>query len=255
MTGKSSASAISVCAALIGALTLGVCQAHAGPGSLADKLFRKPLGPGRLFDAPPVAHYMSDDGDGFTLDRSGDKPLLKFDDNAEVWALTTAPGPRGDVIYKNDLGRAVLRATRLGGVTLFSSDEPNGEAVSLLGGAAPIKLQLMSFQALSDRLLQASFRSHRVMGHGVAVQAEATPASTAVMGDAVMVATKAFYRVSERPGGRSLLSRIVKVQLVEGKKPSASIKDDTLWITVAPAQGFAGRPSSDRIVRLFVKGR
>nr|QQZ52104.1 DUF4908 domain-containing protein [Phenylobacterium glaciei] len=45
--------------------------------------------------------------------------------------------PRGDIIYKNDLGEPVLRATRLGGLTLFTPDRPGGTAAALAGAVRP----------------------------------------------------------------------------------------------------------------------
>ena len=38
--------------------------------------------------------------------------------------------------------------------------------------------------------------------------------------------------------------------LAEGRKPSASLTDDALTVTYAPGQGVAGRPSSERIVKV-----
>ena len=56
------------------------------------------------------------------------RPLIKFDDSGEVWALTPTAGPRGDTIYKNDMGEPMLRSTRLGGLTVFTQDRPMGLA-------------------------------------------------------------------------------------------------------------------------------
>ena len=86
--------------------------------------------------------------------------MLKFQDSPEVWALHPAPAPRGDMIYKNDLGEPVLRATRLGGYTLFTDARPSGEAVSFAGGAPPLRLLGLSPQALGERLLQALAGEH-----------------------------------------------------------------------------------------------
>jgi hypothetical protein len=109
--------------------------------------------------APAVARYVSEDGDGFVLDRTQPKPLLKFDNNPEVWALAPHPGPRGDTIYKNDLGEPVLRATRLGGVTVFTDQRPGGSAAALAGGGPALRLSPLGPQALLERLADA-FESH-----------------------------------------------------------------------------------------------
>jgi hypothetical protein len=56
-----------------------------------------------------------------------------------------------------------------------------------------------------------------------------------------------------RNGDRSLLGRIGRVLLAEGRKPGATIKDDALIVTYAAGKGLAGRPSSDRIIKVVDK--
>ena len=240
--------------ALASALALGLCAAPAAAEGLRDGLFRKPPGVGRTQQGPPVARYVSEDGDVFILDRTQPRPLMKFEDSPEVWVLIPQPGPRGDVIYKNDLGEPVLRATRLGGVTLFTDHRPSGEAVSLVGPGAPLRLQLLTAAALLERLGHASLRSSRAARHGVPFEGEASPASAAVMGDAAVVTSLAFLRLAARDGGDAVLSAIRKVRLVEGKKPTAILSAGVLTITVAPTQGLAGRPSSQRIEKVLARG-
>ena len=106
----------------------------------------------------------------------------------------------------------------------------------------------MSPQALADRMLQASFRSGRAARHAIAFQAEASPASAALMGDAAVVVTLALFRLAEQAGGRPV-GRFSLVLFEEGKKPAAMLKDNVLRIVVSPAQGLAGRPSSKRIIK------
>jgi len=257
MTGVISASKRGTWAALIGAAALGLNVGSAEAIGLKDSLFRRLPGANRTAPGPRVAHYLSEDGDSFVLDRTQPQPLMKFDDNPEVWVLSPQPAPRGDVIYKNDMGAPMLRATRLGGVTLFSDSQPNGEAVSLVGEGAPLRLPLITLQALGERLLHASLRTGRLPGRGgrgVVFQAEASPASTALMGDAATLVTLALLRLAERPDGRAQLGQVAKVQLVEGKRPAATLRGGVLMVTVAPSQGLAGRPSSERIMKA-VAGR
>jgi hypothetical protein len=229
-------------AAMIGAAVFGAGQ---------EAVAREPLlrrGP-PVVAGPPVARYVSDDGHSFVLDRSQARPLLRFEDNPEVWVLHPHPAPRGDVIFKNELGEPVLRATRLGGVTLFTPHRPGGEAVSLAGEGASLRLLPIGPHALLDRLALASARISRAARRLVLVQAEATPASSALMADAAMVTSVALTRMAERKEGRKLLAHIRRVSLIEGKKPSAKMNaGGELLITVAPQQGVAGRPSSHRIV-------
>jgi hypothetical protein len=246
MKGEPTAYRKATCAALLFATALGIQgPAAAGPMSLRDGLFGS-----RRFDrapaAPLVARYVSEDGDGFTFDRSQPRPLMKFDDSFEVIALAPHPAPRGDVIYRNDMGEPVLRATRLGGLTLFAGQRPGGSAAALAGGAAPLRLAGLAPQQLLERLAQASARASRAARRLIPFDAQATPTSSALVADAAMVASEAVVRMA-RGGAHAALDRLQKVQLVEGRKPNAELNHGVMEITVVPARGLAGRPSSDRI--------
>lgn len=200
--------------------------------------------------SPPIARYVSEQGRVFVLDRTQVVPMLKFDDSPEVWALAPNPAPRGDTIYKNDLGEPVLRVTRLGGFTLFTDERPSGEAVSLAGGGAPLRLPLLSPQAVFERLAQASLRASRAARRPMLFEAEATPASSALIADAALVTSVAIIRLSQRKDGRLLLGQFSRVRFQEGKRAQATLRNGVLSIIVAPADGLAGRPSSDRIIRV-----
>ncbi|WP_293360752.1 DUF4908 domain-containing protein [Phenylobacterium sp.] len=242
-----------ICAALFGvAMLTFASSAGAGPADkLRDSLFKNR--PGEVPGAP-VGCFMSEDGRIFTLDRTQPSPLLKFEDSPEVWALLPSPAPRGDVIYKNDLGQPMLRATRLGGFTLFTDKRPSGEAVSRAGGCGPLRLMLISPQALGERMLQASVRSGRAARRPVLFEAEATPNSAALIADAALVVTLAYLRIAS-DGGRPMLAKVGKVQFSEGKKAQVSFSGGVLRIIVAPSQGLAGRPSSERVEKVLRTGK
>lgn len=250
MIGKRTASRRAVYAALLSVVVFGPgAPATAGPADkLREGLFKNR--PGEVA-APPVACFQSEDGRGFTLDRTQSTPMLKFEDSPEVWALLPSPAPRGDVIYKNDLGEPVLRATRLGGFTLFSDRRPSGEAVSRGSGCGPLRLTFLSPQALGERMLQASVRSGRAARRAVLFEAEATPNSAALIADAAMVVSLAFLRISTKDGGRATLGKVSKVLFVEGRKPLVGFSAGTLRIVVAPSQGLAGRPSSEKVIKVL----
>ena len=249
MRGERTASRGVVCAALLGVMALGF--AHPSDAGPIDRL-REGLARNRGAEAsgPPIARYVSEEGRVFILDRTQSVPMLKFDNSPEVWVLAPNPAPRGDTIYKNDMGAPMLRVTRLGGFTLFSDARPSGEAVSLAGGGSPLRLAAMSPPAVFERLAQASLRASRAARRPMLFEAEATPASSALIADAAVVTSVAIIRLSQRKDGRTLLSQINRVRFLEGKKSQASLKGGVLTIAVAPAQGLAGRPSSDRIIKI-----
>jgi hypothetical protein len=227
--------------------------AAAQPGSLRDGLFGHREG--RRMAAPPVARYVLDDGTVFVLDRTVPRPLLKFEGSPEIWSLQPQPAPRGDVIYKNDLGEPVLRATKLGGITLFTDDRPGGSAAALDGPGAPIRLPVMGPQAVLERLAQASARASRASHRLITFSADASPTSSALIADAATVVCEAVSRMTRNADGRALLARVKRVRLAEGRKAGVQLAKGSLQITVAPAQGLAGRPSSERIVAVAEKGR
>ena len=227
-------------------LSLGACPALA-EGPRLGLFGERAMDPSRSM-GPPIARYVSEDGDVFVLDRTNSHPLLKFQDNPEVFALQSQPAPRGDVIYKNDVGEPVLRATRLGGVTLFTNERPEGSAAMLAGDGPALRLPILGPQALLERLAQASARATRAARRLIPFEADASPGSSAVVADAALVAAEAVVRLAKRPNGQGLLARLGRIQLIEGTSPNAFVQQGVMQITVDPGQGLAGRPSSDRIM-------
>ncbi len=59
--------------------------------------------------------------------------------------------------------------------------------------------------------------------------------------------------MTKRSDGRRLLDRVLKVRLVEGRKAQVELTEGVLLVTVAPPQGQAGRPSSDRILHMVAQ--
>jgi hypothetical protein len=80
-------------------------------------------------------------------------------------------------------------------------------------------------------------------------EAEATPASSALIADAAILASLAIVRMAQGPEGRAALSRFSRVRFEAGKTAEAGLKDGVLSIVVAPQAGMAGRPSSEKILR------
>ena len=250
--------AVCVAVACLAAVFGAAGPAAAGPiDSLKNGLLGRRSSDGRQAAQPTVARYVSEDGDVFTLDRTQSRPLLRFETSGEVWVLQPQPAPRGDTIYKNEVGETLLRTTRLGGMTIFTEHRPEGEAAGLLGPAPPLRLTVVSPQALAYRLLQASAHVGRVLRHTVVFDAEdVSPASSALVADAALVTTLAVERSVDKPEAQGFLSRLKRVFLTEGRKSSATYDGaGTLTITVAPDQGVAGRPSSGRIIKIVESPR
>lgn len=235
--------------AVICTLLFAAAPAHAQSGSLKDFLFGdKAAESQRRAPPPPVARYVTESGEGFILDRSTGKPLLKFESSYEVWALQPEVGPRGDINYKNDLGQLILRATKLGGFTLFTRKRPSGASAEVAGAVQPLRLKPVNPIALYQLLKLSSSRASKAAGRTIGFEADATPGSSALIADAALVASEAIVRLSQTRSGQVQMNRIGKVVIVEGARPSIVLKNGVLLIVVAPDQGIAGRPSSERII-------
>ena len=221
--------------------------AHAAPSWL--KRAFSPHGVGENARAKSVARYRIERGGAFVLDETAPWPLLKFEDSPEVWVLSAARGPRGDMIYRSDLGRPILRTTRFGGVTVFTPDRPDGSAAASIGIGAPLRLVSVGPAGLYRILLQSSARATRAARHLVGFEApDADPTSDGLIADAAMVASEAVVALSSESQGRALLTRLARVEILRGERPSASLRGGVVDITVTPALGVAGRPSSQRIL-------
>ena len=210
-----------------------------------------PFGDNRAAPSSPVARYVVGTGEAFVLDRSAEEPLLKFEDSPEIWVLEPGPAPRGDIVYRNDLGEMVLRATRLGGVILFTPKEPEGAPAAMVGEADDLQpAPEMAPGTLLQKMIQASVRASRAAQHLITFDAPSvTPRSAPVFADAAMVAAEAVVRLSRRADGKGFVSRLEKIVFLPGRSPDASFNGSVMQVTVAATHGLAGRPSSARLAR------
>lgn len=223
-----------------------------------------PMGAPDQQAAPPVARYLVESTTSFTLDMSGPVPLLRYSNSSEVWALKPQAAPRGDVLYTNDAGETVLRATRLGGLTVFTPDQPTGVAASLMGSAQPIIAlpDIRSEVQLLFRMGQSSDHLSRMAGHTIGFVAgdEADPdlggpESFPLVADTVNVAMDAFNQAfaPKNAKRKSIIPRLDEVRIKKGVPPDAYFKDDTLVLVITPSRGVAGRPSSQKIFKVLFR--
>ena len=227
------------------AFAVSVSVAMAQPARLQQRLGPTPS---RMHE-PVVGRYEVTEGADFTLDRAGPPPLLRFETSSEVWVLRPTPGPRGDIIYRNDVGRQFLRAPKVGGMTLFTLERPAGSAAAYTGTAPSMRvLAPIGPGALFQRAIRASARASRYAQHIIEMQTEADPESAPLMADTADVAAEAIQRLSILPNGRRYTNRIASVSIVEGVAPGVRLAGSELIITIVPSLGYSGRPSSDRMI-------
>ena len=205
------------------------------------------------FVVPKVGRFRSEAGDSFILDRADDRNLLvRFENSPEIWVLKPHSGPRGDVIYKNDVGDQVLRATRVGGLILFPPAKPGGVAAAFAGAAPGLRPpQVTTSSGLLQSFVQASAKAGRAAHQIVSFETRDAPLSAApVLADAAQVAAEAFVQVAALRRG---MARWTKVEFGTGRNPGVSAANGVLRVTVNPERGLAGRPSSQRIAEVIAK--
>ena len=205
---------------------------------------------GRAASPPPIARYEIDEGGEFVLERQARQTLVKFSDSPEVWVLSSLRGPRGDIIYKNDVDEPMLRATKLGGMTVFTPHRPDGAAAALTGPGAPIRFSPLGPVILYDRLYQASVRTTRAAQHEIEfIAPDADANSDNLIADTAWNVVEAMTTLSGRPRDRAILARLGSIAITVGNRSSIALRGRVVAITINPALGFAGRPSSERILQ------
>jgi hypothetical protein len=210
---------------------------------------------GRNAAMPPVAHYVAGDGgDRFILDKSGPVALLRFEHSDEIWALHPTPGPNGDTIYRNDIGQPILRVTRLGGLTLFTPHQPGGEAVAPDGPAPVTRMPRGTITMLVQAHQAAILHIAHALGHPFDLQAEGQ-GSEFLFADSLNVLTDTIQKLAALRDGRPYLAAIREIRLHPAKKMDARLHNGILDISISPADGIAGRPSSVRIAQAIVNPR
>jgi hypothetical protein len=206
--------------------------------------------PAQALAAP--GRYVTESGEAFILDHSGARPLLRFDDAAEVWVLRATPAPRGDILYRNDQGDVVLRSTASGGLTLFTPQAPMGEPASQAGPGTSLRQPPLSPIQLVNFMVRQSEVASRAVGHLVIFEAEEiSPGSETLVAEAAAVAVEALTRMSRASNLRAQARQVRRIVITEGPRNDAQFSRGALIITVAPREGPAGRPSSARVVRIL----
>lgn len=197
---------------------------------------------------PDTGRYVAESGESFIFDRSGSRPLFRFQSRNETWALTARPAPRGDIIYRNDAGDQILRVTPDGGMTLYSVRAPNGSPASMAGPAPALERPLLGPIQLANLMIQRSFLLSRALGRRVVVQLDGEQ-DEALCTDALMVTTDAVLRMAASPALRGQLNTLQTVTITEGRASAVTYNNGELRVTVLPNQGATGRPSSARIIQ------
>ena len=228
--------------------------------SLREAMFGKQADDGRGNNPPPiVAHFVSARGEGFVLDESQATPLLRLDGGDEVFQLTAKPGANGDVIFRNDVGEPVLKATRLGGMILFAGVHADaGDPAAVTGQATAFTPDRLNPAELVLHMAKSSLRVTRACDHQVLFSGdfeEPHDDIISLFAETASVATDALVQVASQAGSRHALDKLHEVYMIEGRPPGAHIEKGVLIIKLDPSKGaWGGHPSSKRIMNVVMAG-
>lgn len=200
---------------------------------------------------PQTGRYVAESGEAFILDRSGQRPLLRFDRRDETWVLRPTAAPRGDVIYRNDAGDQILRVTPGGGMTVFTPRAPSGSPASLAGPGQSLTPPTLGPAQLFSLMARRSAMISQAMGRLVEINLSGER-SEALCVEALIVTTEAVIRIARSPTARQHLSQLRSITIVEGERASVTYSRGRLVVVVDPDEGLAGRPSSERVIRTLL---
>ncbi len=212
----------------------------------------------RAYDREPprIAHYISEyDRVGFVLDRSGELAKLKFDGSEEILVLRWQPAAGGDRLLVRDDGEVVLRISGLGGITLFTAQNPRGIPVAPNAAAPPLIPSPPSIALVRDIAGRIMMQLRAETGQEIVFEANwnavaPDPGARGILFDAIRNAGTALFEVSRTgPGRTGITTYLRRVRFVQSRFPAASMQGDMLIVQFSVEQGLAGRPSSHAISR------
>lgn len=244
--------AIALAAAALSLLSMPAeAQAQTRGNAQAEQsqALRNRGGPTRTL--PPTGRYVTDSGEAFILDRSGQRPLLRFDRRDETWVLRPTAAPRGDVIYRNDAGDQILRVTPGGGMTVYTPSAPGGSPASFSGPGRSLTPPTLGPFLLFQLMERRSVLITQALGRLVVINLDGER-SEALSVEALIVTTDAVIRIARSPTARHHLSQLRSISITEGPRASVTYERGQLVVVVNPDEGMAGRPSSARVIRTLL---
>lgn len=248
------AMAIAFAAAAMSMLPLAArAQVQANAQAEQSETLRSRVSPSRTL--PPAGRYVAESGDAFILDRSGQRPLLRFDRRDETWVLRPSAAPRGDVIYRNDAGDQLLRVTPGGGMTIYTARAPGGSPVSFSGPGESLTPPTLGPTQLFQLMARRSAMLSQAMGRLIEINVDTGEQAEGLSVEALILSTDAVLRIARSPTARSSLDRLRGITISEGSRSSVTYARGELQVVVAPVQGVAGRPSSARVIQAFLSSQ
>jgi hypothetical protein len=175
----------------------------------------------------------------------------------EIYVLTPTRAPRGDTVWRDINGEALLRISAYGGATVFWPGDPRGHAASkTFGEDPPLSLDFATLEVARARAHRATALISAQVGKPILFDVgdpgPDAAGGASVLADAVARAAKGLGRVANDPtGARIIGARVRQVSFVVGRPPAVGLEAGVLSVRYDPAADAAGRPSSSQIARFL----
>lgn len=238
----------------IGCALLGATSAMAGEqtGQVLREAYEVPV------NTQPVARFdVGKKSEAFILDQRQQGPLLfRYVRSREVFVLKRVPGPRGDMMLKNDLGAVMVRMSRVGGPVLFPERNSQGIPAWNTGPALPLGPQTVQLENLRPALANIAEDLVTILDHDVTISARGADENSAWLYlDTALNTRSAISRILRNPDRKGrILPALNAIRLISAQKQTLVLQDAVLEIHLVTADGFAGRPSSLRLAG-FLSGK
>ncbi len=238
-------------------IALATALVLAGGAAAQDPLSEK-LSEQRVGDIQPGSYAAGDDLH-FTLDPYGDKFLLRFVDDPEIYVLYTDHASLGGRELKYDSGETALLVSGWGGMTLYTDGNPAGLPAVRDGDSFPPSISAISLsdmqEAAQDEAEHLAYVRRITLSFDADWNGLAGDSNLRALAfDALQNAARGLERFAANPAGRSALSeKVTAVKLTQSSKPTIALNGKTLVVTFTPPRGYAGRASSRAIARALEK--
>lgn len=229
-----------------------LCVLLAGPAYAQDQMNSR-LSQERVGDIDPGTY--SAGGITFTLDRYGDKFVLRFGGDPEVYVLYSDRASLGGRILKYDSGQTAIRVSGWGALTLYTDAAPGGVPAERTGDTLPPSLGMIS---LSDMQNAAEDEAEH-LAYSRRIHLTFTADWSALAGDSRLRAlcfdalentARGIDRFAiSAPARAAFAKKIDQVRMALGTKPIMFLSGKTLNVTFNAQSGYAGRASSRGITR------
>jgi len=244
------------------AIAFGVCTAIAWPvAGIAQTEMSARLSSDRLGDIETGYYLAGDNNLPFTLDRYGNKYLLRFPGQPEIFVLYVDHGMLGGRVLKYDSGTVAIRVSAWGGMTLYTDSAPQG--LPTVKNEAPNRAQRVNAPALPTPSLADLQKAandeaaHLAYSRKLKISVSADWATMAndeslrgLVFDAMENAVRGIDRFTAEPNARERFAdRVDSMRMTVSRVPTLALRGKTLVVTLVPENGFAGRASSRAIAQ------